>query len=214
MRDNEPVASVTHFIGFLLSIAGLVLLVVFAALYGNAGHVVGFSIFGSSLVLLYLSSSLYHFFSKTRPVKKVLQKLDRSMVYVLIAGTYTPITLVIPERAFGWSLFGIVWGLALFGVFLTIFKLSGKQWLGPLLYLVMGWLIVIAVPMLNNSIARVGMWWLFLGGALYTTGVIFFSLGRKLNSVRWYGWHEVFHILVMGGSFSHFWFMLKHVLYM
>lgn len=213
MPDNEPISSATHFFGFLLSIAGLTLLVVFAALHGRAGHVVGFSIFGSALILLYLASALYHFMSAAHPYKQFFKKLDRAMIYVLIAATYTPLTLVLPARGWGWSLFGIIWSLAVIGIFFTFALNQGKRWLSPIFYIIMGWLLIIAAPVLNASLSRVGMGWLFLGGVLYTTGVLFFALEKVVRPTKWFGMHEIFHLFVMGGSFSHFWFMLKYVLY-
>ena len=213
-HDNEPLSSLTHFIGFLLSIAGLTLLVIFAALYGRAGHIVGFSIFGSGLILLYLASAVYHFVPKARRVKEVFRKIDHIMVYILIASTYTPLLLVLPKRGWGWSLFGIIWSFACAGVLFKILSKNEKRWLAPLLYIIMGWLIIIALPVLLESLPLAGFGWLLLGGILYTLGVVFFAMERVFPRKGWFGMHEVFHLFVMGGSFSHFWFMFKYVLYM
>ena len=213
MHHNEFLSSLTHFIGFLLSIAGLTLLVIFAALYGRAGHIIGFSIFGSGLILLYLASAIYHLISKTHWTKEVFRKIDHVMIYILIASTYTPLLLVLPKRGWGWSLFGIIWGFACGGVLLKILPKNEKRWLAPLLYLIMGWLIIIALPVLLKSLPLAGLGWLLLGGILYTFGVIFFAMERLFPRKGWFGMHEVFHLFVMGGSFSHFWFMFNYVLY-
>ena len=127
-KENEPLSSITHFIGFLLSISGLIILVVFAALYGTVGHVVGFSIFGSGLILLYLASSIYHFISKAHRMKKAFQRIDHMMIYILIASTYTPLTLVLSERWLGWTLFGVIWGIALVGIMMKIFYTNVFLW--------------------------------------------------------------------------------------
>ena len=202
-KENEPLSSITHFIGLLLSIAGLTLLVVFAALYGTVGHIVGFSIFGSGLVLLYLASSIYHFISKAHRMKGVFQRIDRMMIYILIASTYTPLTLVLPERGLAWSLFGVIWSIALIGI-IIIFQKNVKRWIAPTLYI---------LPFLIDSLPLAGIVWLVLGGVLYTVGVVFFALDNYVPRKRWFGMHEIFHLFVMGGSFSHFWFMFKYVLY-
>ena len=213
MTQNEPISSLTHFAAFLLSIAGLVLLVVFASLYGRPAHIVGFSIFGSALMLLYFSSALYHFISKTHALKNIFRKIDHAMIYILIAATYTPLALAIPQRGWGWSIFGIVWGLASLGIMAKLVKTNEKKWLSPILYIAMGWFIIIALPILIKTFSPIALFWLFLGGLLYTSGVIFFALEKLLPKKGLVGMHEIFHLFVMGGSFSHFWFMFKYVLY-
>lgn len=213
MRDNEPLSSLTAFIGFFLSIAGLILLVVFAVLFGEARHVVGFSIFGSGLIFLYLTSAVYHFIPKTHWAKEVFRIIDHSMIYIFIASTYTPLALVLPQRGWGWSLFGIIWGLACIGIILKVAIKNEKTWFVPLPYIAMGWLGIIALPVLLKSLPLSGLWWLILGGILYTLGVVFFTLGCIFPQKGWFGMHEAFHLFVIGGSLSHFWFMFKYVLY-
>ena len=209
--SNEPLSSATHFIATLLSIAGLSLLVTLAALRGTAMHVVGFAIFGASLVLLYLFSTLYHFLSKNHPAKDLFQILDHAAIYILIAGTYTPLVLIVLPTAWGWSMFGIIWGLALSGVLIKVFR-PVQRWISGGLYLLMGWLIVIAFVPLKDALPLEGILWLLAGGIFYTVGTIFCALDdvKKLN--KWYSFHDIFHVFVMLGSFSHFWFMFKFVL--
>ncbi|MBI4359050.1 MAG: hemolysin III family protein [Candidatus Nealsonbacteria bacterium] len=213
-RNNEPLSSLTAFIGLLLSIAGLVLLVVFAVLYGRTRHVVGFSIFGSGLILLYLVSAVYHLIPKTHRAKEIFRVLDHSMIYLFIASTYTPILLVLPQRGWGWSLFGVIWGLAGIGIALKIMVRNEKTWLVPLPYVVMGWLGIIALPILLKSLSPGALWWLMGGGVLYSLGIVFFVLGRVRPQKGYFGMHEVFHLFVIGASFSHFWLMFRYVLYL
>jgi hemolysin III len=210
--SNEPLSSATHFIATLLSIAGLSLLVTLAALRGTATHVVSFSIFGASLVLLYFISTLYHFLSKNHAAKNLFQILDHAAIYLLIAGTYTPLVLIILPAAWGWSMFGAIWGFALCGVLIKVFRFAIGRWLSGVFYILMGWLIVVALVPLKDALPLAGIMWLLVGGLFYTVGTIFFALNNKMKLNKWYTLHDVFHIFVMLGSFSHFWFMYKFVL--
>ena len=212
--NNEPMSSLTHFVGALLSIVGLVVLVVFAARHSSPWHIVGFSIFGASLILLYSSSSLYHFFPKTSRAKDVLRRIDHAMIYALIAGTYTPICLTLPQRGWGWSLLAIIWVVAVIGIILKATGASmGNRFVTIILYIGMGWLGAIALPVLIKALPKGGIVWLAAGGLLYTVGAIFYVLNRFVPRTRWFGMHEVFHVFVLAGSFSHFWVMFKYVLY-
>lgn len=206
------VSALTHFVATLLSIAGLAVLVTLGALSGGAAHVIGFSIFGAALILLYLASTLYHFISHEHPAKDFFQIIDHSMIYVLIAGTYTPLVLVALPPAWGWSLFGVIWGLALLGIVVKLCRLSVPHVVMTALYLVMGWLVLIAFVPLGESIPAAGFFWLALGGVFYTVGAVIYAFDKRIQLARWYTLHDVFHVLVMLGSFSHFWFMLKFVL--
>ncbi len=210
--SNEPLSVFTHFVATLLSIAGLSLLVILSALRGGATHVVGFSIFGASLVLLYFFSTLYHFLSKNHPAKVLFQVLDHITIYILIAGTYTPLVLIVLPPAWGWSIFGVIWGLALCGVLAKIFLRAFQGWVSAVFYILMGWFVVIALVPLKEALPLEGMLWLLSGGIFYTVGTIFFALDRYIKLNKWYTFHDIFHIFVMLGSFSHFWFMLKFVL--
>jgi hemolysin III len=211
-HSNETVSSLTHFIATLLSIAGLAVLVTLAALKGTAAHVIGFSIFGGALVLLYLASTVYHFLSRSHPAKDVFQIIDHSMIYLLIAGTYTPLTLIVLPAAWGWSMFGVIWGLALLGILVKAMKFRLHNAVSTSFYLLMGWLIVIAIKPLQDSVPAGGVFWLVAGGIFYTIGTIFYGLTEPPFPTRWYTYHDVFHVFVMLGSFSHFWFMFTYVL--
>lgn len=196
-RGEEIANSITHGIGLLLSIAGLVLMVVCAARYGDAWHVVGTAIFGSALIFLYAASTLYHAIPGLS-VKKVLQTLDHSAIFLLIAGTYTPFTLVSLRGPWGWSLFGIIWGAAIFGFIVQVTPLKRYKVLSLALYLGMGWAVVVAVSPLLAAVPPPGLFLLLLGGIAYTGGIAFY-LWRKLA----YG-HAIWHLFVLAGSIFHF----------
>lgn len=210
--ENEPLSALTHALGFLLAIAALVVLVVFAAQRGTAWHVVGFSIFGASMLLLYGASAAYHFVPVTHRAKKVLQRIDHAMIYVLIAGSYTPICFITLRGAWGWSLFGVVWGLAALGI---TWKAIGKwqhKIVSTVLYVAMGWLAMVAFVPLLRATGWNGLFWLLLSGACYTVGAVIFGFGHVKFHPKWFGMHEVWHLLVMAGSFFHFWFLLRYAL--
>lgn len=227
---QEFANSLTHGLGAVLSVAGLVILTVFAALRGDARHVVGAVIFGSTLVLLYTMSTLYHAFRGPR-VKKVFMILDHSAIYLLIAGTYTPFTLGVLRGAWGWSLFGIIWGLAILGV--TLKAVLYAKWVpatlprpldhlhsvpnltapprhmkmvSTFLYLAMGWLIAAAIVPLWHALPFGGLAWLFGGGFFYTSGAVFYSW----RSLRFH--HAIWHLFVMAGSLCHFFAVLWFVI--
>jgi len=209
---NEPLSSLTHLVAALLSVAALVLMIVFSVRQGSAIQVIGSVIFGVSLILLYSTSFLYHLFPRQTKVKMVFQRLDHAMIYVLIAGTYTPICLIMPQHGWGWSILAVIWSMAIVGI---VFKSLGKKmtgWFSVALYIVMGWLVIIAINPLGQWLGSAAVKWLFLGGAFYTVGCIFFGLDKLIPRRKWFGMHEVFHLFVIAGSFSHFWLMIKFVL--
>ena len=196
-HKEEILNVITHFLGLLLSVAGLVLLVTFSSLYGSVWHIVSFSIFGSSMVALYLASTLYHYVRKKK-LRRRLNVFDHATIYVLIAGTYTPYCLVVLHGVMGWVLFGITWGLALTGVVLKLFYTGRYSKLSTISYILMGWVAVIAAKPLINNLETEGLAYLLLGGVSYTIGALFFSM-RKLP----YN-HAIFHIFVLIGTISHF----------
>lgn len=194
---EEVMNAVTHGIGTLLSVAGLVLLTVLAYLHGDIWHIVSFSIYGTTLVLLYLASTLYHSFTNEK-VKRIFKILDHSAIYLLIAGTYTPFTLVPLHGTLGWTVFGVVWGLAIIGIVLKVFFAGRFTFVSTMCYLGMGWFIVVAIKPLLATVPALGMSWLFVGGLFYTLGSIFY-LWKKIP----YN-HAIWHLFVLAGSVSHF----------
>jgi hemolysin III len=205
MLNEETINAVTHGLGAMLGSAGLAVLVVMAALRGDAWHVVSCSIYGATLVLLFTSSTLYHSFRGPR-VKHVFRIIDHSSIYLLIAGTYTPFLLVTLRGRWGWSLFGIVWGLTLAGIVFQIFFVSRFRLVQTLIYLAMGWLVVVAVKPLFAHVPGAGLRWLLIGGLCYTVGAVFY-LWKKLPYH-----HAVWHLFVLGGSICHYFAILFYVL--
>jgi len=196
--NEETANTLTCALGLLLSIAGLAVLVTPAALHGDAWQVVSFSIYGASLILLYAASTLYHAVQAPRP-KRILEIIDQSAIYLLIAGTYTPFTLVTLRSALGWSLFGVIWGLALAGIVVTwLFPAEKLQLFSSLSYLVMGWLILIGAGPLMKRLPAAGPYWLVAGGLLYSAGVPVFFFKKKRFA------HTVWHLFVLGGSICHY----------
>jgi len=212
IHKNEPMCSLTHGIGFVLSIAVLVVLIVVAAHVGTAGHVVGVTIFGSSLVLVYATSTLYHLAYVGTRLRRVFQRIDHSMIYILIAATYTPVSIAYLKGGWGWSLFGLIWGLAAVGILLKFVAPRLYGWRPALYYIAMGWLALVAFVPISQLFTPVQLALLVAGGIFYTVGVLFFALDHVVPRRRWFGMHEVFHLFVLAGSASHTWFMFSALL--
>ena len=195
MYYGERFNAISHMVGAVASIGALVTMVVIAAGTSDQYRVVGASVFGATLVLLYVISTLYH--SVKGRSKNVLQKFDHCAIYLLIAGSYTPYALVTLQGAWGWTLFGLIWGLAAFGIVqeVTISRKSQTRWLSLLIYLVMGWLVLIAIKPLIANLATAGLVWLVLGGLVYSIGVYWFINDEKIR----HG-HGIWHLFVLGGS--------------
>jgi hemolysin III len=202
---EEFVNVLSHGIGFLLSMAALTLMVVFASLDGNAWHIIGVSIFGASLVVLYLASTLFHWSMRSQ-VRKYLNVFDHSAIYVLIAGTYTPFLLVTLNGPWGWSLFGVIWGLAIAGIVFKMFFTGQYDRLSLLIYVLMGWLILIAIVPLVQNLSTMGLLWLLIGGISYSIGAVFYLLNRLPFN------HAIFHFWVLGGSICHFFAVFWYVI--
>ena len=203
--DEEVANAATHGIGALLALAGLVTMVAIAVSRGDGWHLVSAAVYGTTLVLLYGSSTLYHGVANPR-AKRVLKLIDHASIYLLIAGTYTPFTLVTLRGPWGWSLFGTIWGLALLGVSLERLWLHRPKWLAAAVYVAMGWIIVVAMGPLVAHLARPGLILLFAGGAAYTAGTLFYVAKRVPYM------HAVWHAWVLAGSACHFVAVLRYVL--
>ncbi len=202
---EEIANSVTHGVGVVLSIGGLAILTAFASVLGNAWHIVSSSIFGATLILLYASSTLYHSIQLPR-VKRVLQVIDHSAIFLLIAGTYTPFTLVTLRGAWGWTIFGVVWGLAVTGIIFQVTRLRKWPVISLALYVGMGWVVVVATKPLLAAIDPRGLLLLLLGGLSYTAGIVFY-VWRRLPYH-----HAIWHIFVLAGSALHFFAILFYVI--
>jgi len=197
--------AVTHGVGTLLAVAGLAVLTVFAYLYGDFWHIVSFTIYGTTLVLLYLMSTLYHSFTNER-LKKIFKILDHSAIYLLIAGTYTPFTLVPLHGALGWTVFGLVWGLAAVGITLKVFFVGRFKMVSTICYVAMGWFIIVAIKPLLATMATMGIIWLVVGGLFYTLGSIFYMWHKLPYN------HAIWHLFVLAGSIAHFIAVFNYVL--
>jgi hemolysin III len=197
MYHGERFNSISHLIGAVAAAAGLVVLVVFAALQGDPWRIVSFSIYGTTLLLLYSVSTLYH--SLRGRAKQIFRILDHNSIYLLIAGTYTPFTLVTMRGVWGWSLFGVIWGLAAIGIVLDSLPQKGNRILPMIIYLVMGWSCVIAIKPLLEVLPMSGFYWLLAGGLFYTIGITFYALDSKFRH-----FHGIWHLFVLAGSISHY----------
>lgn len=202
---EEAANAITHGLGICASLVGGVLLITLAARFGDAWQIVSASVFGASLLLLYTASTLYHA-ARHQRTKARLRVLDHCAIFVLIAGTYTPFTLISLRGGWGWSLFGVIWGLALAGVVFKAFCTGRFERLSTLVYVAMGWLVVIAaVPMIRAlSISALG--WLLAGGFAYTAGTLFYHSERIAYA------HAIWHVFVLGGSTAHFIAVLSQIL--
>ena len=196
MDKDERFNSISHLAGTVLAVGGTAALVVMAALQGHPWKIVSFSIYGATLIMLYLSSTLYH---SLHGVSRVFQKLDHSAIYLLIAGSYTPFTLVTLRSALGWTLFGLVWGLAVLGIVLDLVLKDRRRIVPVILYLLMGWLVVGALKPLLRALPLAGFGWLLAGGVLYTVGIVFYAMDKKLAYS-----HGIWHLFVLGGSIAQF----------
>ena len=205
MYYGEKLNAVTHLVGAVLALAGSVLLIVLAALANDPWKVVGVSIYGATLVLLYTFSALYH--SVRGPAKNLLRKFDHHSIYYLIAGSYTPFCLVTLRGAWGWSLLGVVWGLAALGSAQELRPARGERVLSVVIYVVMGWVALAALVPLLRALGPAGFAWIAAGGLLYTIGIIFFVLDTRLR----HG-HGIWHLFVLAGSAAHYVAILGYVL--
>lgn len=200
MYYGERFNAYSHLTGFILAVTGTVFLLIKSALYGDAYRIVSSAIYGSSLIFLYGISTLYHSIRSHR-AKAILQKFDHCAIYLLIAGSYTPFTLSTLNGGWGWSLFGISWGLAIFGIIqeVTIGRKSETRILSLILYMLMGWLIIVAIYPLIQHMSTPGLFWLISGGLAYSIGIYWFINDEKIR----HG-HGIWHIFVMLGSLAQF----------
>lgn len=196
--SEEIVNALTHGVGAVLSIIGFVFLLVAATFYGGPLKIVSVAIYGSTLVSLYVFSTLYHSIQHGR-TKNIFQILDHSAIYLLIAGSYTPFTLVSLSGGWGWTLFAIIWSLALIGLCFKLFFTGRYNVISTIVYIAMGWLAIIAIEPIVESIPWLGVSWLLAGGLCYSFGVIFFALDHKVHFT-----HAAWHLFVLAGSACHF----------
>jgi len=200
---EEIANSVSHGAGFLAALAGFPVLVAAALKGGNTMEIAGATVFATTMVLLYFTSMMFHAFPQSR-AKRVFQVLDHSAIYLLIAGTYTPFTLGVLHGTWGWTLFGLVWSMALAGIVLKVFGGIRYNTLSTLVYIAMGWIVVIAADAVWTQVPKWGIFWLFAGGVAYTAGAVFFLAER----IRYF--HFVWHLFVIAGTACHFTAVLRY----
>ena len=198
-------------VGGLLASVGMVVLLVKAANAGRVDQIVAFGIFGFSLIALYTASALYHLLPLSPPGVARLRRVDHMMIFVLIAGTYTPFCLLALDGVWRAGLLALVWGLALCGILLKYLWMEAPRWLSVALYMGMGWTAVVAAPSLLQAIPSRGVAWILGGGLVYSTGAIIYGLRRPNPMPGVFGFHEVWHLFVMVGSACHFWAVLHYV---
>lgn len=201
-QAEEIANSISHGLALVAALVGIPFLILHAARHGDAGFIVGTSLFSATVILLYLASTLYHALPMGR-TKRVFRVIEHSAIFLLIAGTYTPFTLGVLRGAWGWTLFGIVWGLAVIGVALKAFEKASHPIISTGLYLLMGWVVVIAIDPLIARVPTAGLLWLLAGGLSYTAGVAFFATDSRLQ----YG-HLIWHLFVMAGTACHYFAVL------
>lgn len=203
---KDPGSALTHFIGMILAAAAAIPLLVVAAANSGRNAVIALGIFSLSMILLYGASTVYHTFNISEKINKILRKIDHMMIFILIAGSYTPICVIPLRDSVGYQLLALVWGTAVAGILIKAFWITCPKWFSSLIYIAMGWLCVIAMVPLISSLPTAAFAWLVAGGIIYTIGGIIYALKLPIFNARhkYFGSHEIFHLFVMGGSLCHY----------
>ena len=211
---KDPGSAITHFIGMLMAVFAAVPLIIKATHEPSPIYVVSITIYAASLILLYAASTTYHTFDRSEKVNTILKKIDHMMISVLIAGSYTPICLLVLGGRLGIILLAIVWSIAIAGILIKAFWIYCPKWVSSVLYIGMGWTCVLAFTQLLNSMSPAAFRWLLAGGLIYTAGGIIYALKLPIFNMKHkdFGSHEIFHLFVMGGSICHFVVMYAFVL--
>ncbi len=205
-KPKDPGSAVTHFIGMILALLGAAPLLIKAAREPDTLHMIALAIFILSMVLLYAASTIYHTLNVNEQVNKRLKKMDHMMIFILIAGSYTPICLIVLHGKTGTLLCALVWAVALIGILIKSFWINCPKWFSSLIYIGMGWLCVLAFSQILQALSKPAFGWLLAGGIIYTIGGIIYALKVPIFNSKHknFGSHEIFHLFVMGGSFCHF----------
>jgi hemolysin III len=208
---REPMNGFTHFIGVIFAIIGTILLISISLNPYKPHHFISFSIFGFGMILLFTTSTLYHWLKLTDVGTMKLRRADHIMIFIYIAATYTPICIIALKGTLGWGLLIAVWFVALVGIIIKTFWMNAPRWLSTFIYILMGWLAVIIIYPLVNAVQIDAMIWLLIGGLFYTIGAVIYALKRPDPLPGILGFHEIFHLFVLLGTFSHFWMMYKYI---
>lgn len=211
-KIKDPMSAFTHLIGVILSIFAVYSLVDKANEVGSILHVVAFIIFGCSLILLYLASTIFHIVKRPKRLSSVLHRIDHMMIFVLIAGTYTPICLIPLKGTLGLTFLTIIWCTAIAGIIFKVFWMNAPRWINTGIYIGMGWMALIIILPLTRTLSSNGIFWLFAGGIAYTVGAVIYGLKWPKRHAKWFGFHEIFHVFVLLGSYCHFILMYHYVL--
>ncbi len=210
---KDPGSAITHFIAMLGAAIATVPLLEKAAKEPDQLHLMALSIFMISMILLYAASTVYHTLDISPTINKLLRKLDHMMIFILIAGTYTPVCMIVLGDETGWKLLALVWGIAIAGILIKGFWITCPKWFSSLLYIAMGWVCVLAFTRLLQALPRAGFGWLLAGGLIYTAGGVIYALKLPIfnSKHKHFGSHEIFHLFVMGGSMCHYIMMYQFV---
>lgn len=209
---KEITSALTHLGGAIFGVIGLILLLNIAVKSSSLITIASFLVFGLSMIFLYSTSCVYHFIdSSKKKAKVIMRKLDHIMIFVLIAGTYTPICLLVLNKDIGYKLLFVVWSITIIGAFIKIFWINAPRWVSSGLYIGMGWISIFVFMPLVKSMAPGGLFWLSLGGILYTVGGVIYGLKKPNIDKPWFGFHELFHLFVLAGTFCHFIMMYFYI---
>lgn len=213
-RVKDPMSALTHFIGFWMALMGMPILLIRASVYGESeGKLISLAIFMLSMILLYGASTAYHTFHISDRADQILKKMDHMMIFVLIAGSYTPVCTIVLRENGGWSLLALIWGIAAAGIAFKALWVNCPKWVSSVIYIGMGWAALLSLSDLWRMLPSVAFGWLLLGGILYTIGGVIYALKltRLFRNPDWFGAHELFHVFVMLGSLCHYIMMLECV---
>ncbi|WNY66263.1 PAQR family membrane homeostasis protein TrhA [Borreliella andersonii] len=208
---NELFSSISHLFGIVLSIIGTTILITISTLKKKDLHALVFFIYGCSMTLLYVMSTLYHIFPKGSKIKKIFRKFDHISIFILIAGTYTPACAILMPDKSGIIILCIVWSLAILGIIFKIIFTNSPGWFNGSIFIIMGWIIIFKIKPIYQALNGKGFFWLVFGGIVYTIGAIVYALSKKFNPAINMKMHDIFHILIIIASASHFWLMLKYI---
>ena len=213
LHIKDPGSAITHFIGMVLAFFSAFPLLVKAAAEPGKLHVAALAIFIVSMILLYAASTVYHTLDISPRINKILKKIDHMMIFVLIAGTYTPVCLITLGDSTGWHLLALVWTIAAVGILIKAFWVTCPKWFSSVIYIAMGWICLAVFGQLWSTLPRAAFLWLLAGGLIYTAGGVIYALKLPLFNAKhkYFGSHEIFHLFVMGGSVCHFIFMFCYV---
>ena len=210
---REPGSAITHYVAMMMAMIAAVPLLIKATMSQNQSHVIAMLIFAGSMVLLYAASTMYHAVNVSGKVLKIFKKFDHMMIFVLIAGTYTPVCMIVLSKETGYPLLGLVWATAMVGIIIKMFWVTCPKWFSSVIYIAMGWECVLVFRPLLNTLSTGAFLWLLIGGVIYTIGGVIYALKIPVLDAlhKFFGLHEIFHIFVMMGSFCHFMFMFLYV---